>query len=242
MTTRKKAAPKSPSQLGAAAEASKRSEARRAATSTRPTKKAAKAVATKAATDAATFVDAAVATALADGSAANGTKPKRSKGPKAWPCTKEEIEAARDGQGLSWRDVGVLLGIGSPGQARTAYTALTGRDHSTSVMTGRRARSGTSGSGKVLVQAKWEDMSGQEIVDHLLGHRIILKALPGGTENETLYCGKVHKLTGDGDTLAVEIVDARFYPKGHKHEGEIDPKSGSGASRTIRLNRILEVR
>jgi hypothetical protein len=55
---------------------------------------------------------------------------------------KELLERLRDAEGNSWAKVATALGLGSPGAARRAYTALTGRHHTASVLPGRASKGG----------------------------------------------------------------------------------------------------
>lgn len=85
-----------------------------------------------------------------------------------WPCTAEQIIHERDARGLSWRQVAVNLNLGSPGQARKAYTALTGKPHYESAMTGKRASRGTVN--RKVDSPNWNDDSDQdEIIERLQG-------------------------------------------------------------------------
>jgi hypothetical protein len=71
------------------------------------------------------------------------SKRTATKSSKAWPTTKEELEHNRDELGLSWRAVATACGLANPGQARTAYTDLTGRPHYDSQPKVARAPRGT---------------------------------------------------------------------------------------------------
>lgn len=147
---------------------------------------------------------------------------------------------------LSWRDVGVVLNLGSQTNARRAYRQLTGRAPSTSHPTGqRRAKAGTARSGKLVDGTQWDaDTDHQTIVDAILGHTIILKPLPGSTaEPEALGVAFVKRFTeGPKGGPAVEITEG--YRRRDKNTGELvlDMKRSTGAARTIAYSRILEVR
>jgi hypothetical protein len=54
----------------------------------------------------------------------------------AAPCTKEDLVRLRDTEQNSWAKVAQALGLGSPGGARRAYTALV-RPHTESTLAGR---------------------------------------------------------------------------------------------------------
>lgn len=106
----------------------------------------------------------------------NGSKPKAkppaSKGRGAntqYAFTEEDIVRERDHNGQSWKKVAVALGLKTPGAARTAYTALTGRDHSTSVMAGRTTRTvgGDTVTGADLT-ARWTEETDRRIIEDTL--------------------------------------------------------------------------
>jgi hypothetical protein len=100
---------------------------------------------------------------------AEGTKAK-ARATKAPACTEEQIVNERDGKGLSWKQVAINLDLGSPGAARRMYTQLTGRHHSESQMTGKRAARGSASTGRKLTNPEWNDDSDQdEITDKLQG-------------------------------------------------------------------------
>lgn len=87
---------------------------------------------------------------------------------EGWPCTAEQIIHERDSRGLSWRQVATNLNLGSPGQARKAYTELTGKPHYESQMTGKRASRGSVG--RKVDSPNWNDDSDQdEIIERLQG-------------------------------------------------------------------------
>lgn len=66
---------------------------------------------------------------------------KRKRGSTEYEFTAEDIERERDQKQQSWKQVATALGLKTPGGARKAYSVLTGRDHSTSVLNGRTTRS-----------------------------------------------------------------------------------------------------
>ena len=105
--------------------------------------------------------------------------PKRRKSEASYTFTAEDISKLRDEQGLSWRQVAINLDLGGPSAARTAYTALTGRDYRETVMTGRRIKT-ESGSAKISTRKvyapEWTDESDQdEIIDRMTNARIIVE-------------------------------------------------------------------
>lgn len=122
------------------------------------TQKRATAKAKEGAAQAEVFIDKAVETA------------KRRSKSEGWPCTAEDIINERDTRGLSWKQVAVNLKLGSPGQARKAYTELTGKPHDTSTPIVNRAPRGSGvGTGQVLTPL-WDDESDQdEIIERVQG-------------------------------------------------------------------------
>jgi hypothetical protein len=83
--------------------------------------------------------------------------------------SKDQIIEERDIKGLSWRQVAINLNLTTPGAARSAYTKLTGRSHTESVMPeGKRARRGTGFERKRRFAPNWNDDSDQdEIIERL---------------------------------------------------------------------------
>jgi hypothetical protein len=101
---------------------------------------------------------------------------------KAPACTAEDIVRERDQRGLSWAQVAKNLDLGSPGAARTAYTKLTGRHHSESVMQGHRAPRGSGARlvGRKTIAPQWNDMTDQdEIIERLNGPLVPESGEPG---------------------------------------------------------------
>lgn len=211
------------------------------AAATTPAKKAAPAKRPVGARKASSAATAKPATPAAPVAAPKGAP----RGSKVWPCTKEEIETVRDGEGLSWRDVGVKLNIGSPGQARKAYTELTGRDHSTSVMTGRRAPNGAAGSKAVVPKLVEGNMTHAELVESITpGCRLVVTTHEGASEaTETLHVFDNVKLSENGTIPAVQFTEGkRKWDKKSERWFIADDSLGGGACRTIALSRIVTVR
>lgn len=100
--------------------------------------------------------------AVADG------KPTRQRR-QAPACTAAEIVAERDGKGLSWRQVAINLNLGSPSAARSAYTELTGKPHTSSVLAGgtrrTRHRSLSTSRRKVHAGLAWTDDTEQDEIE-----------------------------------------------------------------------------
>ena len=152
----------------------------------------------------------------------------RSKGQPKWAhVTEEEIRAAREGEGLSWRDVSKKFDLGSPGTARKAWAALTGTPHTDSIMTGRRAPSGSHKSGSTkMLKPKWADTADTEEVRAAVegGHRMLVKR-PEPREPEDIV---FTRLLGVKGTRAGVEVSVRCKI--------------TGGERTVFAHNILEVR
>lgn len=97
-------------------------------------------------------------------------KAKRRSTKDGWPCTAEDLTRERDERGLSWKQVAVNLNLGSPGQARKAYTELTGKPHNESNPIVNRAPRGSGTGTAKLLTPLWDDDSDQdEIIDKIQG-------------------------------------------------------------------------
>lgn len=171
--------------------------------------------------------------------------PKSTRKAKTYEFTTEELREAREGgSGRSWADVAKLLGLPNPGAARKAWADLTGTSHTEARTLVTRARKGATASSRLATPAWTDDTDRQTVVDSLTGARIVIKAgTYGGDGVEEL---SVAKVTRFDDTLpdrpAVVVVEGvlRFDAKtGVKF---LDPKMSTGATRTIFLDRIVEVR
>lgn len=145
---------------------------------------------------------------------------------KKWAhVTAEEITQARDGDGLSWRDVATKLGLGSPSTARAAYTDLTGRSHKDSQMTGRRARTRTS-SAAAVVRPEWNFDTDVDIITEAITGRMIVVSRMGGAYEEEIVVRSVADYSEEGDATLV----VNFYEK------------GTGAARSVNVEAIIDVR
>lgn len=158
------------------------------------------------------------------------TKTKAPKG-KAWPCTAEDIVRERDANGLSWRQVAINLELGSPGQARKAYTELTGTDHQDSQPIVKRAPKGSVGIGRRKVaRPDWNDDSDQaEIEERLTNRRITVQRglVPGSVHTEEIRCVRVTEFSfGPNGDLPLQVY---FH-------------SDNGSARCVRVADIIEVR
>jgi len=182
--------------------------------------------------------------------AAEVDKAKRRARAKEAAVTAEQITEERDGKGLSWAQVAANLDLGSPGAARRIYTQLTGRPHTESVMTGRRATRGTGArsTGRKLHHPHWHDESDQdEIINALQKEWIPAKGdgkdyVPGHYQGSTIV---VERKGYNGTTFAEEVQVARVHklafegPKEHLvvHLGD----RTSGAFRAFLVSEIVSV-
>lgn len=82
-----------------------------------------------------------------------------------WACTAAEIEGER-AKGLSWANIARNLNLANPGQARRAYTELTGKPHNESgVVAVRRTKHRSLSTGtrrKVHAALQWNDDTDQD--------------------------------------------------------------------------------
>lgn len=168
-----------------------------------------------------------------------------------WPCTAEQIVAERDGKALSWAQVAANLNLGSPGQARKAYTQLTGRAHNTSQPVVKRT-SAPGGIRRAIQEAVWNDDSDQDEIiervqgiwqpsfgnigtkEYVPGHwsgstLLVVRDLKGVHMEEEVSVGRIIKFAYDGKDddgpLVMHVID-KF----------------SGATRVFRVADIKEVR
>lgn len=189
---------------------------------------------------------AAANEAIANGTAT--TKPKRIKRTKgSWPCTAEDVVRERDQRGLSWRQVAANLGLGSPGQARTAYTELTGKPHYESQPIVKRAPKGTVG--KVVDSPGWDDDSDQEEIEARLNGSWIEASGEGQNYTPAHWSGSFivvrHKqgdYVWDEDCEVSYVTAFTFGPEGDQPLQVLLHEKGTSAFRAFRVADILEVR
>lgn len=156
--------------------------------------------------------------------------------------TAEQIVQARDRDGLSWRDVANVLGLGSPGRARKAYSDLTGKPHNSSVMQGRRAKRASSRRRQVHVNPKWDDDTDrQTIVDSITGSTIYVLRKHGDEPEEIRVARVLRFDDADPSRPAVEFIEG-FYTYDKKRDIRVIDDRCTGAIRTIFLDAIVEVR
>lgn len=108
--------------------------------------------------------------------------------PTKYDFTAEDIAAARDEELLSWAKVAQRLGLGSPGAARRAYTALV-RPHTESVLPGR-----TSG-GSDLTPITVAGLDLEHVRESIVGKTITVQRSNGKTE--AIHVERVTSLKGD---------------------------------------------
>lgn len=191
--------------------------------------------------------------AAANEAIANGDVPQRQKRTRRtkgeWSCTAEEIVGERDGKGLSWRQVATNLGLGGPGQARTAYTELTGRPHHESQPVVRRAPKGTVG--KAVESPGWDDESEQEEIEARLNGTWIEASGEGQNYTPAHWSGSFiivrHQMLGskfawDEEVDVAYVTEFTFGKDGDQPlQVSVIEKSGR-AFRTFFVNHIIEVR
>jgi hypothetical protein len=161
---------------------------------------------------------------------------------KELAVTAADIVRERDEKGLSWRQVGINLDIGSPSAARKAYTTLTGRPHYESVMKeGARAKVGTRAARRKTYEAKWFDDSDQDEIIEAITHRTIVvrrKVKDLEMPDESVHVSRIVKFAFDGKNedgpLVVHIIS--------KDHCDCQTKDfDSGRARCFRVADIKEV-
>lgn len=153
-------------------------------------------------------------------------KTRRKRG--EYTCTKEDIERERDERGLSWKQVAVNLGLGSPGAARKAYSDLTGRPHNTSNPVVNRAPRGSGSSTVALLTPLWDDDSDQdEIIEKVQGEWIPESGsgktyVPGHFRGSTITVRRKSLYTQNEyeETLRVSRID-KFAYDGKNEDGPL---------------------
>lgn len=182
------------------------------------------------------FIAEAVADAKKNG--------KRKRG--EWPCTAEDIIAERDHKGQSWKQVAINLDLGSPGQARKAYSELTGVPHDQSQPLVHRTRS--TGAGRKKNHPQWDDDSDQDaITDALNGPWIEAKGsgkdyVPAHWRGSVIT---VSRTVGNGtfdEEVVVKYVTEFTFGKEGDQPLQVWLVQDNGASRCFRVADITEVR
>jgi hypothetical protein len=229
-------------QLGLSANAHKRLESRRA------TPKAARKEVEKA--EAFIAEAAGEAVAKADGTVEVTTEPveapkstRKPRGKVEYTFTAEDIRAARsEGSGRSWADIAKLLGLPNPGAARKAWAELTGTSHTEAPALVGRATKGARSSAR-LVTPKWDaNADGDSVIAALEGAHIVVKStLYGNETTEDLNVAFVTEYDESGDEPTVTFIEGMLH-KGKDGENLLDGKHSTGATRTIAVSRIVEVR
>jgi hypothetical protein len=182
-------------------------------------------------------IEEAVAEAKANSKRAKGT----------WPCTAEEIVAERDGAERSWAQVAVNLGLGSPGQARKAYTELTGRPHYESQAKVKRQRSTTGGVARKVDSPGWNDDTDQGAIEERLNGTWVEEAgnVPAHWTGSDIVVSRSSYLAGHtfDEEVAVKYVTEFSYGKNGDQPLQVTIIDRySGAHRCFRVADITEVR
>jgi hypothetical protein len=168
---------------------------------------------------------------------------RKPRAPKTYDFTADQLREARVGR--SWADVAKLLGLPNPGAARKAWFDLTGEPHTAAPeLVGKRARRGSSSSAR-LAAPQWSDLTDrQEIVDRLTNATITVKADAYGDTGavETLRVARVRKYDDSNPDRPAVVFTEGVYRKDKAGALYLDPKESTGATRTIFIDRIVEVR
>ena len=129
-----------------------------------------------------------------------------------YPFTADQIAALRDDELLSWAKVAQRLnGLGSPGAARRAYTALV-RPHTESVLPGRT----TGGAG--LTPIALGDLDLAAVREAIVGKTVVVQRQ--GDKTEAIPVAKVTSLKdgtvnfNDGNKARSAKADAIIATKG----------------------------
>lgn len=102
--------------------------------------------------------------------------------------TPDEIAALRDEQLLSWAKVAATLGLGSPGAARRAYSAMV-RPHTESVLPGRTP------SGSDLTPLTLDGLDLDAVREAIAGKTVVVQRQ--GDRTEAIHVERVTSLKGD---------------------------------------------
>lgn len=196
------------------------------------------------------FIDKTKA-ALAEANAAPAPEPKRRKGIEAQVAeagvTEEGIVQARDKDGLSWADVAKTVGLNGPGAARKAYELLTGRNHATSIMTGKRAPRG-SRSGAGVLRPQWDNDTDTDEITEAIERRRIFVYRPFMPEPEEINVATVlyYDTMTNGDDpkpmdLTLTFTQGRWV-RDAKGGGEHLAGNEVTQTRSVFVKDIVEVR
>ena len=171
---------------------------------------------------------------------------ERSRSRKPITCTAEDIVRERDERGLSWAQVARNLDLGSPGQARKAYTVLTGRPHTDSIMQGHRAPRGSGVRSTKTFAVQWDDDSDQDaIIERLQGAWIEESGDPGSKSYTPGHWSgsyiTVQRKYGIEEVRIRRVIGFTFGPKEDKPL-TVEVKSDQGAYRAFYVQDIKEVR
>lgn len=170
---------------------------------------------------------------------------RRTKG--AWPCTAEDLVKERDHAGRSWAQVAVNLGLGSPGQARKAYSELV-RPHHESQMSGKRARTAVA-KNRRTESPGWNDDSAQEEIEARLNGEWIEETGSGSNFIPAHWSGSdivVRRQSGsyvyEEEIQVKYVVEFTFGKNGDCPLGVTFICRYTGHFRTIQVQEIIQVR
>lgn len=108
--------------------------------------------------------------------------------PAKYDFDADAIAALRDGENQSWAKVATALGLGSPGAARRAYSALV-RPHTESVLPGRSA-----GAGKGPEPVDLAGLDKDTVAAAIAGRTIVVQRKNG---TEEIPVDRVTSVKGD---------------------------------------------
>jgi ribosome-binding protein aMBF1 (putative translation factor) len=193
------------------------------------------------------FVEDKTAAALAAANAAPKPEAPKRQGIDnqiaAAGVTAETIAKARDTDGLSWRDVAKAVGLKTPGAARAAYERLTGRPHTASVMTGRRAPRG-SRSARGVDRPEWGNDTDPDTITEAVTHRRIYVRREFRDEPEEVAVYEV--LYYDTETASGQPCDLTmcFIEGIRKYDTKQQRwfNDGTGSFRAVFVQDVVEVR
>jgi hypothetical protein len=178
------------------------------------------------------------------------TKASRRKKGAGWPCTAEDIIRERDTKGLSWRQVALNLDLGGPGQARKAYTDLTGTPHYNSQPIVRRAPRGSVSDRKVDSPG-WNDDSDQETIEERLNGTWVPESGSGKDWRPAHWSGSQivvrrtiprTERTFDEEVYVRQVTEFTYGKKGDQPLQVWVSTDPAGAMRCFRVADIVEVR
>lgn len=170
---------------------------------------------------------------------------KAKRQPRTYDFDAADIIRERDHNAQSWRKVAQVLGLGNPGAARAAYTALTGVPHDQSQPLVKRQPKG-SFSGKPSLKPTWDDDADQdEIIQRLQGEWHPPKGegksyRPGHFDGSTVTLRRNHFGVDCVEDISIARINRFHYDFNDKLEVEVVDRD-TGATRTFYVTDIAKV-